>query len=327
MVHNRAAEVWGYFGEESMPSLEKYYNLLNGIFGWWFLLTSEGFLRESVNLRALEFARSHGLLVQGTVHNFVQTRFVREIAHSVLTDPRAKGRAISNIIAAMARYRLDGAHIDLENVDPNDRQALTQFMKDLSEAARRQGLMVTQAVPGKTEENPRHPWSGGFDYRALEPSSDWLVIMAYEEHSATGPPGPLASYNWYRRVKDFAISQLPLDKIMITTGVYGYDWPVAPVETATTVTYADILRITEVYQVPLTFAPDVRECTLAYRAPDTPEGRWHVVWYQCPEAAEWKFRLIRENGVRGTAIWQMGQEDPRVWELVASILLAPLSQS
>lgn len=317
------AEVWGYFGEESMPSLQRYYGLMMGIYGWWFLIREDGSIQESVDIDALNFARQHGLSVQGTIHNFVETRFVREIAHSILTDPAARRNAISNIIASIQRYGLDGPHIDLENVDPRDRQPLTDFIRDLSVAARTHGLMITQAVPGKTEENPAHPWSGGFDYRALSRHVDWLVIMAYEEHSATGPPGPLASYDWYVRVKEFTLSQVPLNKIFITTGVYGYDWPVGPVETATTVTYTDLLRIMETYHVHLTFAPGIRECTLAYRSPDVPGGRWHVVWFQCPEAAEWKFRLIRQNGVRGTAIWELGQEDPRIWDLVASILLAP----
>ncbi|NPV53292.1 MAG: hypothetical protein HPY71_07195 [Firmicutes bacterium] len=289
---------------------------MTGISGWWFRFTTGGDVLGTPDMEAYEFARSRGLRVMGTFHNFLEGRFIREIAHAILTDPAAKRRAIDSAIAAARQFKLDGIHIDLENVDPNDRQALTSFMRELYMTSGPYRILVTQAVPGKTEEDPRHPWSGGFDYAVLSRYTDWLVILAYEEHSFTGPPGPLASYNWYRTVMNFALSQVPLRKLFMAIGVYGYDWPLAPIEPAATVTFEDVMRISETYNAPLVVDPVSRECTLVYLAPGADSGRWHVVWYQCFESVEWKLALVREHSIPGVAIWELGQEDPRIWTLI-----------
>lgn len=309
-----ALSVWGYFGAESMETLRRFYDRMTGISGWWFRMTVAGDVVGAPDMEAFNFARSRGLQVMGTYHNFLEGRFIREIAHAILTDPAARRKAIDTIIATAERFRLDGIHIDLENVDPNDRQALTSFMRELYIASGPSRILVTQAVPGKTEEDPRHPWSGGFDYAALSRYVDWLVILAYEEHSFTGPPGPIASYAWYRRVMDFALSQVPLPKLYMAVGVYGYDWPLAPIEPAATVTFRDVERLSQIYGAPLVLDPVSRECTMLYYVPET--GRWHEVWYQCFETVEWKLGLAREHRIPGVAIWELGQEDPRIWTLI-----------
>ena len=48
--------------------------------------------------------------------------------------------------------------------------------------------------------------------------------MAYDEHSNDGPPGPIASQQWWASSVAAAIRQIPRDKTIVTIGNYAYDW-------------------------------------------------------------------------------------------------------
>ena len=45
--------------------------------------------------------------------------------------------------------------------------------------------------------------------------ADKLFVMAYDEHSNDGPPGPIASQQWWATAVAAAVRQIPRDKIIV----------------------------------------------------------------------------------------------------------------
>lgn len=242
----------------------------------------------------------------------------RQINHALLTNPEAQVRAAKAIRDMLVERGYAGINLDMEDIPWEDRPLLTAFVRRLAEALRPAGKLVTIAVPAKTSDNPRHAWSGAFDYAALGELVDYVVIMTYDEHWPSSPPGPIGSLPWMEAVVRYAASVIPPSKILLGIPGYAYDWP-------------DGGRARGIFGKA---APDLAqrngarpaydaalgEATFTYRGED---GRRHTVWYTPPEGVAAKLRLVERYRLAGAAYWQMGYEGPEFWQAVREVLRRP----
>ena len=89
---------------------------------------------------------------------------------------------------------MDGLNLDFENVDPDDRDLLTAFVKDLGTRLRSAGKILSIDVPPDSNTD----WSEPYDYAALSKNADYLVLMDYEEHWASSSiMGSVSSLPWF----------------------------------------------------------------------------------------------------------------------------------
>ena len=88
-------------------------------------------------------------------------------------------------------------------------------MQELHAAFALRGLLVVQAVPF---DDP------GWNYKAYAAASDYLILMAYDQHWAGSDPGPVAAQDWFEQQSRQAHARLDPAKTIIALGNYGYDW-------------------------------------------------------------------------------------------------------
>ena len=83
-------------------------------------------------------------------------------------------------------------------------------------AVSRRRVDVSQSVP---LDDP------AFDYKGLAAATDYLVLMAYDEHAGSGEAGPLASQAVVRRRPlERRLEWLDAERVVVAVGNYGYDW-------------------------------------------------------------------------------------------------------
>lgn len=189
---------------------------------------------------------------------------------------------------------------------------LTSFVGELGSRAHARAKAVTVAVPAKMRDQPANDWSGAFDYRALARASDWLVIMAYDEHWSGSRPGPVVSLPWVEAVLRYAAGQVPLQKLVLGVAFYGYDWSdgglgegVSMREAVARAARAGVeLRWDERAQVPYFM---------------TPRG---ITYFENSRSVELKMALAVRVGVAGIAAWRLGHELPDVWNAIGTFLKA-----
>ena len=68
------------------------------------------------------------------------------------------------------------------------------------------------------------PSTSPWNLKAFADVADKIFVMAYDEHSNDGPPGPIASQQWWASSVAAAVRQIPHDKVIVTIGNYAYDW-------------------------------------------------------------------------------------------------------
>lgn len=276
-----------------------------------FAVAADGRVLGRPDQALLAQARQAGVPVVAVVQNDLGSGFDRSLVHQLLNTPEAVERAAAEMAGLVDRHGYAGINLDLENVPPGDRQALTAFVSRLAEVLHARGALLLVAVPAKTGEDPADAWSGAFDYRALGRAADYVVVMAYDQHWAGGSPGPVAGLSWVERVAGYAARVIPRERILLGTAAYGYIWPSGGHGRAVTARQAPRLaaahgaqiRWDDVDQVPF----------FHYRA----GGVDHVAYYENAHSLRAKLRLARSRDLAGVALWRVGFEEADVWSLLA----------
>ena len=140
----------------------------------------------------------------------------------LLEDPAAQRRLLDEIAETMAEKGFTELNIDFEFVPAANRDDLTEFVR---RAKARLPYDVSICLAPKSSANQRGLLYEGKDYRALGEVADRLLIMTYEWGYKYGPPLAVAPINRVREVVQYAVTEIPREKLSLGLANYGYDWP------------------------------------------------------------------------------------------------------
>lgn len=180
----------------------------------------------------------------------------------------------------------------------------------------RDGLHLSVYVLAYDESNV-------FDEGALAAVADYLVVQGYDLHSRTedrtGPVAALEGWgrrNWQAIVARLVDLDVPRSKIVMSVPYFGYEWPAesdAPgartTGSGTTVAYADVDTV-DATGGPPSALHRAREHGLRrdpasgspYYAYEDTSG-WRQGWFEDAVSLAEKYRFVREEGLRGVAIF------------------------
>lgn len=274
-----------------------------------FRVDAHGNVSGSHDENLAKLAKSRGIETLAVVTNIQGSNFSKKVIHELLNSKTARSRAVNGILRLVQEKGYTGVNIDFEGVPPGDRAELTAFFRELSSAFRAKNLLVTASIPAKTKEDKRSAWAGAYDYPAIAPYLDRVMIMTYDEHYKDGPPGPVASQNWVENVVRYAVKSFPPQRIMMGIAAYGYDWTA---RSGRALNLTGIQNIIDKYKI-------IPKWHSSYQVPYftySQSGTRHEVWYENRYSTAAKMRLVDQYGLRGVAVWRLGYEDPGIWQVL-----------
>ncbi len=221
----------------------------------------------------------------------------------VLADRGARTRLIQNLLSFVTSNGLAGVSIDFEEI-PLAGAHLRAFLGDLYARFHPLGLEVSQSVP---LEDP------SVDYRTLAQFTDYLILMAYDEHSSDSKAGPVASQSWYVDALRRRFTQLPPTTYVIALGSFGYDW-IANTTSGTQLTFQDALRTAQESEGRITLDPRTLNPTFDYYDDN---AKLHHVWFLDAVTAFNQLVEAQRDRPRGFGLWRLGSEDPSIWQVFA----------
>jgi spore germination protein YaaH len=257
----------------------------------------------------INYANSKGIRTKLMVSN----SFDANIARQLLDSPTNRQALKNNILKLLKAYNYTGVDIDIENIPAACRNNFTAFMSEIYSTLKPLGYGVSVAVQPKTYDSPNATWNYAFDYMALAEYTDFLMIMAYDEHYVGGTPGAVASINWVTSVIDYALTIVPKDKIILGMAAYGYDWG----DTATKAySINGCYSLANQYGATVKFDGTTKSKYFTY----TDNGVSHTVWFEDGETMEYKLDLANSRDLKGVGIWRLGLENPNYWATVKAKL-------
>ncbi len=312
-----------YYIEDSraLQSIENYADQMTVLAPQSFTMDGEGIVRGTVPPSLMELARRKGLPVMPVV---VNPRFDRDIASAVLSSPKLQERAASFLAYLARRENFVGWQLDLEHLDPADKARYSAFVRRVAAKLHRDGRLLSVAVtPRFSDDFPDAPasgfrtgeWGAPFDYRRLAESADFIILMAYDQHTSATPPGPVAGYDWVRAALDYAAERVSRHRLVLGIPFYGREWVATPHGLISRSMTFETLRV--VLERPgIEVRWHERWRTPWFEYDDEPDT--HTVWFDDRRSYEEKLALVREYRLRGFAAWRLGTESPDFWLAAAN---------
>jgi len=231
-------------------------------------------------------------------------QFNNQLIHALVNDEAAIRQLITELLDTMERKGYSGVDIDFEYILAEDRDAFTAFVRKVSESMRANGYHTSVALAPKNSSEQKGLLYEGKDYRALGEAADHVLIMTYEWGYTYGPPMAVAPINQVRRVVEYAVTQIPVEKIDLGIPNYGYDWPLPfkrGVTSATTIGNIQAVRIAIEQGAVIEFDETSASPFFLYVL----DGVEHEVWFEDVQSLQQKFELIKEFNLGGCGYWQI----------------------
>src|SRR5215831_3384348 len=253
--------------------------------------------------------RNVDLPVMGMINNYDAVRNVwcPPETPQMLANPAARGKLAAAVEAYANSTHDAGIVVDFESLPQDSENDFQAFIHELSTDLHSRGLKLMIALPAAD-------WS--YDYKYFASQTDAIILMNYDFHWSTSAPGAIAPEDWFERNIDNILKIVPADKIIMGIANYGYDWPAKtkkdPHPAAQSVSFQE--GIVKAVEAASDVTYDPATFNLHYSYEDAAD-RLHTVWMLDGVTAYNEIRASERAGVRGTAMWRLGTEDPSLWTI------------
>ena len=212
-----------------------------------------------------------------------------------------------------------GVDVDFEYLPGYLSGAYAAFLERLRRILRPIGRFLWVALAPKTSADQRGLLYEGHDYAALAAAVDAALLMTYEWGYTAGPPMAVAPLPNVRAVLDYAVTELPAEKLLLGVPNYGYDWPLPFVQGQTrakSISNQQAIDLALQYRIAIQYDQTAQSPYFHYTAED---GIIHEVWFEDARSLSAKLRLIAEYGFLGSGIWNLMRPFSQIWLLADSL--------
>ena len=224
----------------------------------------------------------------------------------MLGNPTSRQKLVTDAVQFAAQSHEAGIVVDFEEVPDTSQANYREFAAELGPALHSAGLKLMLELPARDD---------AYDYGFFAQQCDAIVLLNYDEHWQTSPPGPIASQDWYvenlRQIKEV----VPPRKLIVAVGSYAYDWSEDAQKThepAQPLTIQEALLHASESETQVEF--DSRSLNPHYSYDDE-HNHVHQVWMLDAVTAYNELRASERMGVRGTALSRLGSADTSLWPI------------
>lgn len=247
-------------------------------------------------------------------------QFNNGLIAALVNSPEAMENLTVQLLAIMGEKGFAGVDVDFEYIRAEDRDAFTTFVANLTRRMNENGYQVSVALAPKTSADQPGLLYQGKDYGGLGAAANQVLLMTYEWGFTYGPPMAVSPVNKVRQVVEYAVTEIPVNKINLGIPNYGYDWPLPyerGVTKAVTIGNVEAVRIAVTHGAQIQFDEVAQTPFFRY----TENGTEHEVWFEDVRSLSAKFDLVEEFGLRGVGYWQLMRLFIANWKLLESRFL------
>lgn len=310
-----------YEGDTSdyLQNVKRTQGALNEVSPSYFDLNDDGTLQEIKKINSSFIKEMHEQSV--AVVPFLSDHWDEDKAKAALEN---KEELTSQIASTIEQYDLDGINVDIEHVTAEEREDYSQFVKLLKEK-----LPDEKTVSVAVAANPEGwntGWQGAYDYSTLAQYSDYLMLMAYDEHSVNNETsGPVASLSFVEKTIKYALSQkVSSKKIVLGVPFYGRLWNDGGTILGIDVPIKNVDILIERYNGEIVYDEKYQSAKATFTVesndePSTVNGTkltpgTYTLWYENEESIKAKLQLVQKYNLKGVGIWNLGKETAQTWD-------------
>lgn len=293
---------------------------------WFNLADTEGNISSIANSDYVNYAHQSKLEVWAVLRDFHGGINSYDETYQVLSYTSKRANVINQVIAAALQSGVDGINLDFELISNECGEHYIQFVRELSVKCRQNGLVfsVDNYVP--------QPYNEHYDLEEQGIMADYVIIMAYDEHTeGSYEAGSVSSYEYVKTGIEDALKKVSNTKLIAGIPFYTRLWLESPKteeelaqdEGTEAANYpnkvtSSALGMDEAADMLQSVGVQAEWDDTAkqnYAQWETDEGVYKI-WLEDSTSIEEKLKLIKQNKLAGVAEWKIGWENASVWDLI-----------
>jgi cellulose synthase/poly-beta-1,6-N-acetylglucosamine synthase-like glycosyltransferase/peptidoglycan/xylan/chitin deacetylase (PgdA/CDA1 family)/spore germination protein YaaH len=274
---------------------------------WMTVIDGLGNLQIDSDSRVSKLAAAKGIALMPLLTNLVGDTWQPEAIENLAHGPaQRQDRFIAEVLSVLRNAKAAGVVVDWEQIDPAYKKDLTAFLDKFADALHDDNRELWLCVqPGQELDY--------IDIDALSDNVDRFVAMLFDETSDTDPPGPLASRSWFEGWLHALLEDSDTKQWIIAIGSYGYDWTIGG-KKAEMISFSEAMSRANDSGID---GVDVQGQSYSPYFYFEDEDTEHGVWFLDAVTFLNQLRQVRDQKAGGFALYQLGSEDPAIWEALS----------
>lgn len=271
---------------------------------WFSVVDEEGKIYDKGNIEYVNKYKKLGYNIWPLFDN----NFDSDLTHEILKFSSKREKIINELLKIYIDYGFNGINIDFENVHLKDKDLLTQFVRELYPLFKDNNMTVSMDVTGlSTSEN----WSLSFDRSRLKDTTDYLVLMAYDQHWASSPiAGSVAEYSWVEGSLKRIFDLIPREKLILAVPFYTRLWTLEDNKISSQAISMEVAnKFIENNNINLIWDHNAGQ----FFGEINKDNKLMKIWLEDAKSLEYKASLINKYDLAGIASWRKGFETPDIW--------------
>ena len=310
MINLGFHNIGGAGGNDTITDVISGATSLNVISPTWFAVTgNDGSIRSFASSSYVNTAHNNGIEVWALLDNFTGGRDFT--TGEVLSHASSRAALIENVVSACTAAGVDGLNLDFEMVAAEDGQSFVEFVRELSIACRKAGLVfsIDNYVPMHFNDH--------YDLHEQGIVADYVIIMGYDEHYAgSQEAGSVASLSYVENGIINTVEKVDAAKVINAVPLYTRIWHTSGGQVSSE---AVSMKVAKEYisnhSIYMQWNSEAGQNYGEYTGSD---GVLNQIWMEDAESIGQKIDSMRASGIAGIAEWSLGMETSDVWEVIAN---------
>lgn len=286
--------------------LEQAFPALNEVLVFSYGFTFEGELVPPLqdDLWMIENAWENGIHPILVLTPFSEGAFNNQLVKVLVENEEVQDRLIANVLETVQERGYAGVDIDFEYILAENRVSYAEFVGKMRSVMNEHGYQVSVALAPKERADQKGLLYEGMDYRLLGENADHVFLMTYEWGYTYSEPMAVAPLNKVRQVVEYALTEIPKEKILMGIPNYGYDWALPyqkGVTKARLIGNIEAVRIAAENGAEILFDETAQSPHFQYWE----NGVQHEVWFEDVQSIASKLNLAVEYELKGVGYWNL----------------------
>lgn len=293
---------------EGVVSLGNAMSHISSLTPQWYRMRSNGLLENIPTTQKdeiIQIAKEKNILLFPSIENTLDPLTTADF----LKSEEKQSAFLQNLVSTIRQEQFDGISLHWERINPENGDDFTAFVDTLYQTLNKEQKKLILIVPPKTGKPGDSLFSKTFDWIALSKISDLLFITGFDYYTSPQDPQPVTPHNWFIDIITYAKTSIPLEKLVISLPLYGYDW---------TDNDTKKLSFQEVEQLP--FLEDIQPIrdslsnTLYFEY--IASNSSHIIWMEDSQSVMKKIQEANKLGIYQFNFYYLGGEDSSLWSLL-----------
>ena len=298
-------QVSGTAGNSSIDNNMSTISGVNVIAPTWYSVTDEsGNMSSYASADFVSKMHQRGIDVWALVSDFdTNVDFAQ-----LYSSKAARTNMVNKLVGEAKSYGFDGINLDYENIKSAYAKDYLQFVRELSVACERNGIVLS------TDNYKPEAYNRCYNLKEQSKFVDYVIVMAYDEHYAGTDAGSVASLPYVKEALEDTVQLVGKEHVIAGIAFYTRIWTTTDGNTTSRAVgmQAAIDQLNSDGQVAL-WNDDCGQYVASY----TVGSSTRQIWFEEEKSIEAKMQVIQQENTAGVACWKLGLEKSTVWSVIS----------